>query len=111
MTVPDAPLVDCGICLNEISKLVELPCNHKCCDECVRRIDKCHMCRCELKKSEVFKTYLKLTLLKSTVVKIPFYYDTLNLEIDNILMLACINEINIILSDYGYKTYVSLELD
>jgi hypothetical protein len=44
-------------------------------------------------------------------VRVPFYYDTLNLEIDNILMLACIDEINIILSNYGYKTYVSLEPD
>jgi hypothetical protein len=43
MAVPDAPLADWDICINEISKLVELPCTHKCCVECVRRIDKRHM--------------------------------------------------------------------
>jgi hypothetical protein len=54
-----------------------------------------------------FKIYLKLTLLKSTVVRVPFYYDTLNLEIDNILMRVCINQIEKILTDYGYKTNVT----
>jgi hypothetical protein len=104
-------LTDCDICLNETADLIELPCNHKCCDKCVRKIDKCHMCRSKFNKSEVFKTDIKLKLHKSTVVTVPFYYDTLNAKVDDIQGTLFIMEIEEILSNYGYKAYSSLELD
>jgi hypothetical protein len=95
-------LVDCDICLNETRNLIELACKHNCCGECVRKIDKCHMCRSKFNKSEVFKTYIKLKILKSTVVRVPLYYDTLNANVDDILGTLFIMKIEEILSNYGY---------
>lgn len=40
----DKPLERCDICFDETSNLIELPCMHKCCVECARKIDKCLMC-------------------------------------------------------------------
>lgn len=107
----DMPLVGCEICLYETANIIDFQYNHRCCNECVRKIDNCHICGCELRKSEIFKTCLELTLLKSTVVRIPLYYNILNLKIDNILMRLCIHQTDNILTDNGYKTYASLEQD
>lgn len=70
---------------DEIEYMTDLPCKRGRCVECIRKINKCYMCRRDIKKSEAFKTYLKLTLQKTIIIRVPLYYDTLNLKIDNIL--------------------------
>lgn len=102
--INDMPLEGWDICLDEMASLTEFPCKHKCSPERVRNIDKCHMCPCELNKSKIYKAYIQLILQKSTILRVPFYYDTLNVTVTDVLGIACLMEINNILLDYSCKS-------
>lgn len=58
---------ECVTCLDEIANMVQLPCKHKCCVDCVKKIDRFHMIRCEIRKSEIYKIYawMNLKIIKS----------------------------------------------
>ena len=90
--------MDCCICLEELNEMVKLHDEHYCCKNCYNKIDKCPLCRVELKKEYI----LNCDIIPVIVFYVPLrYYDeALN---DGCKLYHTIN--GIIFTSYSYQLY------